>query len=230
MSRVSMAAAAALLPQAPIYGIAMFSNGRSQIDYELGHAELDRDTDWAHQILLDAGIVGGDMVLFTAGNHEAPWTTPIARALRRIGAPYITAETYKWDARRFVTFLQRLPIKAIIGLGMETVDALQDAVPSLTDLVAGVDIIWARADSLAQLKTLQINAIPFLPLGPALALGVPGEQGARINSAEWDVSSSEGRIHVSNLQTRLTRFTNLDTGISGSIDQTDGARTRVLPR
>ena len=63
-------------------------------------------------------------MLFSTPNHEDPWITPIVRALRRIGAPYATSETYGWDSRRFAMYLRRLPVKAIVGLGAETVDAL----------------------------------------------------------------------------------------------------------
>ena len=63
-------------------------------------------------------------MLFSTPNHEGPWICPIVRSLRRIGAPYATSETYGWDSRRFAMYLRRLPVKAIIGIGAETVRAL----------------------------------------------------------------------------------------------------------
>ena len=136
-------------------------------------------------MMIAAGIKRGDLVLFSAPNHENPWITPIVRALRRIAAPYATAETYGWDARRFSMYLRRLPVKAIVGLSAETVDALTDTERTLHTLLSDVGAVWARADALPKLDALGIQAAAYLPLGPALALGTPGERGARVNAAEW---------------------------------------------
>ena len=136
MSRATMAAAAATLPRAPIYGIGTYSTGSSVADFEIGWDELERDTEWAHSMMIAAGIKRGDLVLFSAPNHENPWITPIVRALRRIAAPYATAETYGWDARRFSMYLRRLPVKAIVGLSAETVDALTDTERTLHTLLS----------------------------------------------------------------------------------------------
>ena len=129
-----MAAAAATLPRAPIYGIGTYAVDSSSADFEIGWDELDRDTEWAHALLVEAGLVRGDLVLFSTPNHEGPWVAPLVRALRRIGAPYATSETYGWDSRRFSMYLRRLPVKAVIGLGAETVAALTDSERTLPTL------------------------------------------------------------------------------------------------
>jgi hypothetical protein len=224
-----MAAAAARLPRSPIYGIGTYDVDGSRADFEIGWDELDRDTDWAHSVLVEAGVAKGDLVLFSTPNHEGPWTCPIVRSLRRIGAPYATSETYGWDSRRFAMYLRRLPVKAIIGIGAETVRALSDPGETASSLLTGVDVVWARPDAVSLLRALQVEAATYLPLGPALGLGLPGEPGARVNGDEWTVSDIGGRIHVSNQRPRATDFDSADTGIYGEVE-TRGTDHLVVPR
>ena len=140
MSRASMAAAAASpCLDAPIYGIGTYSVGSShrRLRASAGTSST-RDTDWAHS---DAGRgrhrARATWCCSAAPNHEDPWACPIVRALRRIGAPYATSETYGWDSRRFAMYLRRLPVKAIIGIGGETVEPLCDSEGTLSTLLGG---------------------------------------------------------------------------------------------
>ena len=224
-----MAAAAAALPRAPIYGIGTYDVDSAPADFEIGWDELDRDTEWAHSLLVEAGLAKGDLVLFSTPNHEGPWVAPLVRALRRIGAPYATSETYGWDSRRFGMYLRRLPVRAVIGLGGETVTALTDSERTLPTLLAGVDLVWARPDALSRLRALRIEAATYVPLGPALGLGLPGERGARVNGDEWTVEELSGRVHVTNQQPRATTFDVADTGISGRVTRR-GSDYLVVPR
>jgi hypothetical protein len=224
-----MAAAAATLPRAPIYGIGTYAVGTSAADFELGWDELERDTEWAHCMLAKAGVRRGQLVLFSTPNHEGPWIAPLVRALRRIGAPYATSETYGWDSRRFAMYLRRLPVKAIVGIGAETVAALSDSEGTLPALLAGVDVVWARPDAVSPLQALQTNVGTYVPLGPAIGLGMPGERGARVNGDEWTVSETSGRIHVSNKRPRATSFDSADTGVSGEV-MPSGSDYLVVPR
>jgi hypothetical protein len=223
-----MAEAAAALPRAPIYGIGTYSTGSGIADFEIGWDEFARDTEWAHSMMVEAGIARGDLVLFSAPNHENPWVTPIVRALRRIGAPYVTAETYGWDSRRLAMYLKRLPIKAVVGLSKETVEALADPEGTLSTLLSDVSIVWARAEAVPRLDALEIQVATYLPLGPALGLGMPGERGARVNGDEWTVFEDGGRVHVTNKRPRATTFDAVDTGVSGVATKT-GGDFRVFP-
>ncbi len=176
-----MATAAATLPRAPIYGIGTYDVDSSPADFEIGWDELDRDTEWAHALLVKAGL----------GN--------------------------------------RLPVRAVIGLGGETVTALTDSEQTLATLLAGVDLVWARTDAVSQLRAQQIEAATYVPLGPALGLGLPGERGARVNGEEWTVFEIRGRLHVTNARPRATRFEEADTGVSGEVAPR-GTDYVVVPR
>jgi hypothetical protein len=216
-----MARAAATLPRAPIYGIGTYPTSSGVADFEIGWDEFGRDTEWAHSRLVEACIGRGDLILFSAPNHENPWVTPIVRALRRIEAPYATSETYGWDSRRLAMYLRLLPVKGLVGLSRETVDALADTSGTLGQLLENVDIVWARADAVPRLAALDIVAATYLPLGPALGLGLPGEPGARVNGDEWTViADGEGRVRITNNRPRATSFADVDTGVTGVVTKT----------
>jgi hypothetical protein len=125
-------------------------------------------------------------------------------------------------------YLRRLPVKAVVGLGAETVTAL-DSQRTLSTLLSGVDIVWARSDALSRLKAQRIDAAPFLPLGPALGLGMPGERGARVNGNEWTLAESQGRVLLTNKRPRATSFDAADSGVSGLVEAS-GSDFLVFPR
>jgi hypothetical protein len=224
-----MARAAATLPRATIYGIGTHrtSSGESA-HFEVGWEEFARDTEWAHARIVEAGLGRDDLVLFCTPNHENPWVTPIVRALRRVGASYATAETYGWDSPRFAMFLRRLPVTAVLGLGAETVDALADRPGVLAELLADVRIVWTRADAVSPVRALGVPTATYLPLGPALGLGLPGEEGARVNGAEWRVEEDDGLVRVTNRRPRATGFDATDTGVFGTVTDS-GSEVRVVP-
>ena len=221
MSRETTALAAATLPRPPLYGIGSCRVGPDYLDFEIGWDEFERDTDWAEKVLKSSGILAGDLVLITSPNWENPWTSPIVHALRRIGAVYTTAEAYAWDARRVSTLLEGLPIKAVIGLGSETLNALAAAESPIVELLLGVKIVWARRDALEQLSDVEPEVVGLVPLGPALAMGHPGQRGLLVNAREWTVDTDDGLLVVSNVGSRATTFSRVATGIRGEVRSAD---------
>jgi hypothetical protein len=223
MSRASMTAAAVALPRAPLFGIASCPVGPTTLEFEIGWDEFERDVDWAESLLRSSGLSRGDLVLITINQWEGPWTTPVVHALRRIGVTFLPAEVWSFDARRTSMFLQRLPVKAVFGLGGETVSALESEDPPIADLLRNVEIVWARADAVDRLSGTAPKVLPFVLLGPALVLGVPG-RGVVVNADEWAVDSEDGELFVTNVRERATRFDRVPTGVRGSVRSVaDGA-------
>lgn len=211
-----MTAAAMALPRAPLVGIASCPVGPNTLEFEIGWDERERDVDWAESLLRSAGLGHGDLVLITIKPWEQPWTSPVVHALRRIGVVYLTAEVWNFDARRTSMFLQRLPVKAIFGLGGETISALESERPPIAELLRNVEMVWSRPDAVSRLSGMAPQVLPFVLLGPALALGVPGRPGVVVNAAEWAVDSEAGELVVSNVRDRATRFDRVPTGVRGS--------------
>lgn len=221
-----MATAAAALPRPPLAGIASCPVGPNIIDFEIGWDEFERDVDWAESLLRPAGLGPGDQVLITISPWEGPWTAPLVRALRRVGVTYLPAEVWSFDARRTSMFLQRLPVKAIFGLGGETLSGLDSDGPPIAELLRNVELVWSRPDALSSLKEVAPEVLPYVMLGPALALGVPGQSGVAVNAAEWTVDVENGELLVSNASDRLATFDRVPTGIHGSVRSVaDGATT-----
>lgn len=219
-----MAAATAAFPRSPLVGIASCPVGPNIMEFEIGWDEFERDLDWAETLLRSAGIGSGDRVLTMLNPWEGPWTTPAVRALQRIGAVNLPAEVWPFDYRRTSMFLQRLEVKAIFGLGGDTLTGLGQEEPSVAELLQNVDIVWARSDALPKLGDVAPQVLPYVMLGPALALGIPGKSGVVVNAAEWMVDKDGDELVVSNARDRLTTFDRVRTGLRGSVGAVaDGA-------
>jgi hypothetical protein len=227
MSRQTMIDAAVKLPRPPLYGIGSCRVGTDYLDFEIGWPEFERDTDWAESILRLAGIQAHDMLLATLANWECPWVSPLLHAVRRIGATYMTAEVYDWDARRVSMFLQRFPVTAVVGLGGPTVATLNRGQPSLAELLETVKVIWARSDAIADLAPHLPAVAPIVRLGPALAMGAPGRPGVLVNAREWHIDVDNEQLLISNVADRATRFTRYPTGTRGSVISADNEHIAI---
>jgi hypothetical protein len=211
-----MTEAAAQLPRSPLYGLASCKVGTTYMDFEIGWPEFDRDTQWAETQLRRTGLGRGDMVLTTLTNWESPWTSPVVHALRRIGVTYMTAEVFAWDVRRVWMFLQRFPVKAAIGIGGQTLTALNETGAPVHELLGKLDIIWARPNAFAALQEHQPRVLPFVRLGPALAMGRPGDSTAFVNADEWNVVETDDGLVVSGVADRAATFRDVVTGFRGT--------------
>jgi hypothetical protein len=219
-----MTLAANTFPRPPLFGIASCPVGPNIIDFEIGWDEIEREVDWTESLLRSAGLGPGDLVLLTISQWEGPWTKPLVRALRRMGAVYLCAEVWGFDAPRTSMFLQRLPVKAVFGLGGETLTGLESAEPPIAELLQNVEIVWARMDALPRLGDIARQVLPYIMLGPALALGIPGRPGVVINADEWTVDSDDGELLVSNARQRAATFDRVPTGLRGAVlSVADGA-------
>ncbi|GAB92268.1 hypothetical protein GORHZ_169_00140 [Gordonia rhizosphera NBRC 16068] len=222
-----MLEAARRMPRAPIFGIATYQVDGRFVDFTVGWADFDRDIDWAYEQLLAAGVRSDDHVLVTASNHEGPWISPIIRALRRIGATYTPAEVYGWDATRFISLIDRLPITVIIGVAEESLDAVAAQKPDLPEFLRDVRTIWARPGAYDRLVEEGVECLPMVLLGPALGLGhTPAVNEVLIDGAGWDVREVGGELSVSSTSARHDDVTDAPTGVAGRVIET-GATTRV---
>lgn len=221
-----MTARAAELPQAPIYGIGRYKVNSDHFDFEIGWAEFGRDIDWARGALSAAGIVAGDVVLLTVAQCEAPWLSPVLRAAKDLGATCLVSEVFGFDAGRAAWFLQAFPVKAVVGLGPDTVDGWIDKELSPAELLANVDVVWARPAALDKLAEVGPRLAAMSMLGPALAMGRVGERSATVNPAEWRLRDIDGLVTVTSVAPRATSFDEVPTGVPGTvIDLGGGAQT-----
>lgn len=221
-----MAAATAGVPRQELYGIGFCKVGTEYREFDIAWPEVDRDTMWMERVFNAAGLSAQDEALVTLPNWEGPWFGPLLTTLRRYGIVHMLAENYSWDARRAGHMIRSLKPTVVVGLCADTLEGLKGQGDDVAELLSGVGLIWARHDALNALGKLGIAAQPLVPLGPALAIGVPGV-GAVVNSDEWDVTAVDGELVVSTAGRRATAFTNVRTGINGAVGEPTDLGTRV---
>lgn len=211
-----MAAASAAVPRPELYGIGSCKIGTEFHDFEIGWDEAERDNAWAVDVLRTAGLGSKDLALLTLPNWEGPWFSPLVAGLRSRDVTLALAENYGWDARRAAHMIRNLKPRAYVGLCAETLRGLSGHCDDVAELLADIEFVWVRHDALPMLSDLGVEPLPLVPLGPALAIGVPGV-GAVVNSAEWSVETVDGQFVVSTAADRRTRFVDVDTGIRGRV-------------
>ena len=170
MSRVTMAAAAATLPRAPIYGIGTYAIGSSVADFEIGWDELDRDTEWAHS---DA----------VRGRHQRGTSSSSALRTTRIrGSPHRSRASPHRGAVRHGRDLRlgRPPILHVPAPAAGQGDRRHERRDGRradghrghpADTAVRCRRRLGTRGRTPPAKALGIPAAAYLPLGPALGLG-----------------------------------------------------------
>ena len=213
MSRASMVAA--MPGRGELFGIGRYADRGERVDLEIGWPEFDRDVAWATRVLTTWGIGAGDHVLLTVPNFEGPWASPVIRALRDLGAVHSNAEPYGWDARRSSTFLRLMPIRAIVGMSVETATALLEH--GAGELLARVPLIWARPAAVAPLRAAGLSPAVFAMVGPAVGLECPSRVGAHLDPAEWGLHDGPGGATLSTVGDRVHRASGVP--LAGTIER-----------
>ncbi len=85
------------------------------------------------------------------------------------------------------------------------------------DVFAGVSLVAARPEAAGRLAAAGVAPTAMALCGPAVAVADgPGEP-ARVDAAEWEVTSDDGRLCVSARRDRATPFVHTPTAIRGRI-------------
>ncbi|MEU1994164.1 hypothetical protein ABZ511_06915 [Nocardia gamkensis] len=199
-------------------GIGQFTREGGKVGFEIGWAEVERDTAWAHRLLELWELGRADNVLVTARNAEGPWFGPVVRALRMAGAVYSNAEPYGWDVKRSKALMGFLPMKAMIGIEGEHAEGLL-ADERATELFREVPVIWARTDAIGPLRAAGLSPAEIAMLGPALAVECPQRAGLHLDPAEWGILVGPSGLRLSVVGEREYRGRDLAVGFTGSVDE-----------
>jgi hypothetical protein len=92
-------------------------------------------------------------------------------------------------------------------------------VADLREFFAKPRIIWARPDAVGELEQAGVECLPFVVLGPALGLGLPGGDGVYVDGEQWTLRSEHGQIMVSSGPTRSAELRDVATGFTGKVDK-----------
>lgn len=204
-------------PSSRLFGIGQYTSRGEHVAFEIGWSEYERDVRWAQRVLTTWGIRKADHVLITMPSFEGPWSSPVVRALRLLGAPYSNAEPHAWDARRSATFLRLLPIRAVMGMSAET--AMELLAPDSVELLTPVHLIWARPAAVGPLREVGLVPAVFTALGPALALECPQRSGAHLDPDEWRPGVGPDGLTISTVGDRAHVTTDAPMGVEGRIEE-----------
>ena len=219
MTQESTIAAADTLPRPPIWGIARYYVEGNPVDFPVGWQELERATEWATQMLAHYELGRGSNVLLVSAGYEAPWTTALMDAARRLGATFSCSEVWGWDARRTEMFSRRLPLSMVVGLTAEVVAGLEDF-GGPAQVLGPVPHLLARPDAVTPLRQAGLDPGQFVILGPAIGLECRERSGAHVDVREWSVRSVDGQLRLSSVAPRAKQVTDAPLGVAGTVDTT----------
>lgn len=227
MTQQSSIARAAKLERPGIAWIGRFHVDGEAVDFTVGEADLERDSQWAASLMRQYGVCAGEHILITSRPSESPWLDAFRDGARLIGAVHSNGESWGWDARRSEMYIRRLNTVLIIGLSSDTIDGISQMTDA-AERLSSVRKIIARQEAVGPLQELGIEADSYRQIGPVLAVSAPGG-GLRYNESEWIVESIDGQLVVSTVGPRATKFVRQPTGITGRVVMSaEGARI-LLP-
>lgn len=216
MTLTGAAAAAATLELPALWGIGRYVVGDATVQFPIDRTDLERDTAWATDVLVEYGVQRGRRVHIISGGWESPWYAPFFAAVRRLGATYTCADMFSFDARRTDLFLRRLTPHVVLGLPVDVAVGLADA--EQLDNLRPVPHILARPDAAPELAAAGIDAGIFAPVGPAIAVTLPGSDLLSYDDREWRIDAPEDELLVTTLGERAHRVSRQPTGVRGHVE------------
>ncbi len=216
MTRKETLSRACLLDHPPVAYLITIGHQGGLAEYEITWDDLARDAAWFQARLEALGLERGHRALVTFAGHEGLWFQPVIEALRNLGVVYGTAEAMGWDHLRTRVFHRELDLHAVIGLSLETLEALSGQV-MIEDLFRDTPVVLARPEGAARLREVAVPAVVISPLGPALAVGCGKAPGAHVNAAEWKVAERDGRLAVAASEKRASGQNEIVLDVAGSV-------------
>lgn len=196
MGRADSLARAALLTRPPVAYIHRFLAADGWHDYELTYDQLERNTAWTARQLTAHGLQQGHRALLTFAGVEGPWVRPIADALRQLRVMYGTAEAAGWDHSRARYLNRQLAPRAVIGLSLQTAEALAEQGP-LGELFARTALVLARPDAVSLLRSAGVDAAALDLVGPALGIECQERAGVHVDAGAWVLAERDGQPVIS---------------------------------
>lgn len=197
-----------------LWGIGKLGGG----PLSLSQRDFDDDVVFGEEILQTMNIGAGDLVVFTLAGSEIAHVAPLEEAVSRRGGYFCSAEAMGPDAPRTAFLIRELPVKAVVGLGEETVEELAAKGEDLQTLFGTPPVVWARPGAYERLTDLGTDPYRCFMLGPTLGLECPERSGVHVNGAAWLVeANTDGELIVSSHGHRAAQVSRFPTGIKGSV-------------
>ena len=202
------------MPETTLWGVGKLGPGR----LDLSAGDFESDTAFAQEVFSTFGIGRGDLVVFILPGSEIPHMAPLEEAVTRLGGYFCSAEAMGPDAFRTAFLIRELPVKAVVGVSSEVVEALRAQGEDLRELFAAPLVVLARPGAYEALSELGLEPHRFFVVGPTVALECQWRRGAHLNASEWLVEQHpDGELVVSTQGRRAGHVTDVPTGIRGAL-------------
>jgi hypothetical protein len=202
----------------PLWAVGRYEGADGPETWEISHDEIHRDLGSAPRALTALGVGAGGRVLHCSLLSEAGHFFPLVIGTMLAGAQVSCADATTGDAPRVAMFLRLLEYDAVLGVNAAILDGLDDLGVAYSDAFGRVRAVCARPDAIGRLAAGGIATHAFVLCGPAVALApVPGAPAVVADPGEWQLGVDNGRITVTNLRPRATRFHATATAVRGTI-------------
>ena len=185
----------------------------------LSTRELSRASEYLGWIFDSLAFAPGRAVLLACQFEEAAQFVPIEEALTERGLVLTNAEASVYDGSRAISVLRRFDVAGVIGLNKALLDSMIEVDADVERLLQG-RVVWARPcayDRLAQMRGVRL--LRYIEVGATLALECAQAAGAHIDAREWDVTSLNGEIRLTNRLARALPLTDAATGVFAALDR-----------
>lgn len=200
-----------------LWGVGSYDDGTRRVPWEIDHDEIQRDMGAGAKALAALGVGAGDRVLFCSMLSESGQFWPLVVGSMLSDAQLSCADANEGDAVRVAMFTRLMQYRAVLGVTDGILDGLDALGYAYTDVFAGVDVLGARPGAYERLEAAGLTPQWFVLCGPAVAIArAPGEP-AHANADEWELASDAGRIIVTALRDRATKFDRTPTGVRGEV-------------
>jgi hypothetical protein len=177
---------------------------------------VQRDITAATSVLREIGLGPGTRVLVCSLLSEAGQFWPLTVGAMLTGAQLSCADANAGDASRVAMFVRLLDFDAVLGVTGAVLDGLERLGHAPADVFGGVGIVGARPDAYGRLVDAGLAPHHFVLCGPATGVALEPGSPARVDRDEWDLDTDDGRVVVTNLRPRATRFVRTETAVHGS--------------
>jgi hypothetical protein len=189
----------------------------ARVPWEISHEEIQRDVAAAAARLGSLGIGPGDRVLVCSMLAEAGQFWPLIVGTYLAGAQVSCADANRSDAARVAMFTRHLGFRAVLGVSAATLDGLDALGLAYGEVFGAVPVVGARPGAHGRLRATGLAPHLLVVCGPAVALADGPDAPARVDAAEWELSTVAGRVAVSNRRPRMTTFDRTPTAVCGEV-------------
>lgn len=198
------------LGAAALWGVGFLDNGR---EVPVSYHDIDSDAVAAEAALnaLDVPADANILLISTLPGIATVW--PFAVASARGSRAVYFADATAFDANRTEMFTRRIDIDTIVGVNDEVMKGLRE-MGDVYEVLKRARVVAAEADLVDDLREQGVNAVRWLPLGPAIAIDC--SQGTlHYDDAQWSLGTDALGLIVSASPQRAVAGAVFETGIVG---------------